>query len=227
MRYAILGAMYTRLAVKVSLAFAAIGALAGCSTDTVNVQSNASSGQANSTQSTQSNKFSDRGVPGVPYVHEAAGGPIPAEAREIATLRTVDGIPGSVAVFTTPTGNIDCSITYEPGAHSLLCGVESYKQNFGMGSDRQGKPKWVVAVLTRDMFSEEAEHLTGHEPGGGVEPEVVPYGTIVSHGPFACAVEDTGVTCWDSRNGRGAWIEREGTFFFDPIDYQIWEHMNA
>ena len=51
-------------------------------------------------------------------------------------------------------------------------------------------------------------------PEGSPSAEVVQYGEVVYHGPFVCAVEETGVTCWDSESGRGAWMERENTVFF-------------
>lgn len=235
--------MNTRIGGTAVLTLAAVGILAGCaeqpdtvesSTVTVTVESKAGGTRGTPGQDAQpapqdskSNKWSDRGKPGVPDIHEAAGGPIPPEAREVATIRhNIGDAAGEHAVFTTPSGNIDCTIVHAPGVHSLVCGVESYRENRGMGSDSMGRPRWLVDVLHREVFMSDAQYVHGHEPGEGVEPEVVPYGTIVRHGPFACAVEETGVTCWDSRTGRGAWMERQGSFFFDPIDYQIWEYMD-
>ena len=42
----------------------------------------------------------------------------------------------------------------------------------------------------------------------------VGYGEAVSHGDFVCLSEQTGLTCWDTASGVGAFMSREKTELF-------------
>ena len=157
----------------------------------------------------------ERGVPGAPLAYPGAGGPIPPNARPIATVKRYEGMDVDYAVFTTPSGNIGCMMNLEDDP-MFDCGVESYMETEQYGIGELGMPRWMVEVLHGYVREQNEPPLYSDFvwPEGSPSAEVVQYGEVVYHGPFVCAVEETGVTCWDSESGRGAWMERENTVFF-------------
>ena len=157
----------------------------------------------------------ERGVPGAPLAYPGAGGPIPPNARPIATVKRYEGMDVDYAVFTTPSGNIGCMMNLEDDP-MFDCGVESYMETEQYGIGELGMTRWMVEVLHGYVREQNEPPLYSDLvwPEGSPSAEVVQYGEVVYHGPFVCAVEETGVTCWDSESGRGAWMERENTVFF-------------
>lgn len=157
----------------------------------------------------------ERGVPGAPLAYPGAGGPIPPNARPIATVKSYEGMDVEYAVFTAPSGNIGCMMNLE-NPPMFDCGVESYMETEQYGIGELGMPRWMVEVLHGYVREQNEPPLYSDLvwPEGSPSAEVVQYGEVVYHGPFVCAVEETGVTCWDSESGRGAWMERENTVFF-------------
>ena len=157
----------------------------------------------------------ERGVPGAPLAYPGAGGPIPPNARPIATVKSYEGMDVEYAVFTTPSGNIGCMMNLEDPP-MFDCGVESYMETEQYGIGELGMPRWMVEVLHGYVREQNEPPLYSDLvwPEGSPSTEVVQYGEVVYHGPFVCAVEQTGVTCWDSESGKGAWMERENTVFF-------------
>lgn len=156
-----------------------------------------------------------RGVPGAPLAYPGAGGPIPPNARPVRSVKHLDYGDVDYAVFKTPSGNIGCEMSLDGQPH-FECGVMSYSENLVLGTDPTGKPNWMVNILTGQAHPKGDPPLYFDEvwPGDTVPAEIVPYGDVVTHGPFVCAVEETGVTCWDSESGRGAWLERSNATFF-------------
>jgi len=45
-------------------------------------------------------------------------------------------------------------------------------------------------------------------------PQTVPYGTVVYHGDYTCASEITGLTCWNTTTGHGAFMTNFETITF-------------
>ncbi|QYH19833.1 hypothetical protein JKI95_01475 [Corynebacterium aquatimens] len=160
---------------------------------------------------------SSSGVPGAPLAYPGAGGPVPANARPVKSVQYIDFLGRELAMFVTPSGNIGCELSPEGADPMLHCGVESYQRDGMLGYDQAGWPKWFIDVREHNSFAkgDVPLYMEGRLGQGGIiAPEVVPYGTVVHNGPLVCAVEETGVTCWDASTGRGAWMAREGVTFF-------------
>lgn len=163
---------------------------------------------------------SEQAVPahpaGAPDAYPGAGGPVPAEARPVATVKHTQY--GDVGVFTAPSGNIGCEM-WDDGAdaRSLYCGVMSYQQNHAMGTLPSGMAKWAIDVVNSEALAKGDVPAYFEGAFGETDTlvaEVVPYGDVVHFGEMVCAVQEVGVTCWDARSGRGAFMEREYTVFF-------------
>lgn len=156
-----------------------------------------------------------RGVPGAPLAYPGAGGPIPPNARPVRSVKHLDYGDMDFAVFKAPSGNIGCEMSLDGQPH-FACGVASFSTNHVLGTDPTGKPNWMVDILTGQAHPKGDPPLYFDEvwPEDTVPAETVQYGEVVYHGPFVCAVEETGVTCWDSDSGHGAWLERENATFF-------------
>lgn len=139
-------------------------------------------------------------------------GAIPADAAQI---RSVKPYSGGVAVFKTPSGNIDCGIY----ADSVRCGISSHNTDEPYGTKPTGG-----AVDTVHIRDGAASLGASSDPGqwmskafGGDDttvPQVVGYGETVYYGAFACTSEQDGLTCWDSETGAGAFMSRERTDLF-------------
>ncbi|MEH0146726.1 hypothetical protein V6D40_03480 [Corynebacterium sp. Q4381] len=151
-----------------------------------------------------------------PAAYPGAGGPVPPEARPVATVKHTQY--GDVGVFTAPSGNIGCEM-WDDGAdaRSMYCGVLSYNENHAMGTLPNGMAKWAIDVVNGEALAKGDVPAYFEGAFGETDtlvPEVVPYGDVVYFGEMVCAVEEVGVTCWDARTGSGAFMEREYTVFF-------------
>ena len=155
------------------------------------------------------------GIPGAPLAYPGAGGPAPDNARPIRTLKSIGDSPVQNALFVTPSGNIGCmmNLADEP---MFDCGVKSFMESEQFGIGELGTPKWMMEILGGYPREQTEPPLYDDSvwPPGSESAEVVQYGEVVNHGPFVCAVEETGVTCWDSESGKGAWLERDEVVFF-------------
>lgn len=144
--------------------------------------------------------------PPVTGAYASAGGPIPPGATPIVTMKQ------GYAVIQTPSGNIGCDIT----GQELGCRISSYLEDAPYGRVPGGPRSWVTI----------SDDQTGIHHHGGVNmfmplgpndtlpTQTVDYGQVVYHGKYVCASEFHGLTCWDSNNGRGAFMSRERTEFF-------------
>lgn len=157
----------------------------------------------------------ERGVPGAPLAYPGAGGPVPSNARPVRSVKSTQNGQYQYAVFKAPSGNIGCQMSLGPEP-LFECGVRSYTVNMVFGTGEMGMPKWMINILGGYAREQNDPPLYYDEvwPEGTVPAEVVQYGEVVHHGPYVCAVEESGVTCWDSQSGKGAWMERESTVFF-------------
>lgn len=186
-------------------------------TETVASQSEAPTSEAQAPSQEVGKRTSPSGVPGAPLAYPGAGGPVPADARPVATVQYIGYLGREVGMFVTPSGNIGCELSPGGADPMLNCGVDSYHQHPVLGYDENGWPKWFVDVREGNSFAKgdvplymEGQYGTGTV----IAPEVVQYGEVVYNGPLVCAVAETGVTCWDADTGRGAWLPREGATFF-------------
>ncbi|MCP1388575.1 hypothetical protein M5J20_10355 [Corynebacterium sp. TA-R-1] len=173
--------------------------------------------QPHAPERSTANAAPQRGVPGAPLAYPGAGGPVPANARPVAAVQYIDYLGRDVALLITPSGNIGCELSPGGVDPMLNCGVDSYHQSRMLGNDAQGWPKWFVDVREGNAFAkgDVPLYLEGKSSSSSIiAPEVVQYGEVVHYGPLVCAVEATGVTCWDANTGRGAWLAREGATFF-------------
>lgn len=137
---------------------------------------------------------------------------IPSDPSPVQTVKPQSG---GVAVFTTPSGNISCGIS----STGLRCGIASYNDNMPYGEARTGGPIDSVSITdgNASMFasSDVPPWSTGaFGAGDTLSPQVVGYGEAVSHGDFVCLSEQTGLTCWDTASGVGAFMSREKTELF-------------
>ena len=144
----------------------------------------------------------------IPGAYPGAGGPIPAEAREAATLRYEQY--GTYVVFKTPTGNIGCDLEDDWAG----CGVISYIQDKTAGTAPDGDPQWWFIIpssgeATVGPRGDAPLFLDTSQP-----IEVLEYGQIVYWGDTVCASESTGLTCWNAVTGHGAFMSRESYTLF-------------
>ncbi|MCP1387900.1 hypothetical protein M5J20_06810 [Corynebacterium sp. TA-R-1] len=220
----------------VAAVVAAVGLLAGCSekplpdTATFTTTEAAASMSSSAPETTSAEETTvqtsaakpssaaaepERGVPGAPLAYPGAGGPIPPNARPIRSVKSTTDGGLQYAVFRAPSENIGCMMQLE-GEPMFDCGVRSLTASEAYGIGELGTPRWVAEVLHGYVREQTDPPLYYDEvwPQGAQPAEIVQYGEVVHHGPFVCAVEETGVTCWDSVSGRGAWLERESIVFF-------------
>lgn len=169
--------------------------------------------QADAVASGEAEHVDRQGIPGAPLAYPGAGGPVPDNARPIQTVKSIGDVQN--ALFVTPSGNIGCmmNLADEP---MFDCGVKSFLESEKLGIGELGTPKWMMEILGGYPREQTEPPLYDDSvwPGGSESAEVVQYGEVVNHGPFVCAVEETGVTCWDSESGKGAWLERDEVVFF-------------
>lgn len=155
------------------------------------------------------------GIPGAPLAYPGVGGPVPDNARPVRTIKSIGDSPVQNALFVTPSGNIGCMMNLADKP-MFDCGVKSFMESEQFGIGELGTARWMMEILGGYAREQTEPPLYDDSvwPAGSESAEVVQYGEVVNHGPFVCAVEETGVTCWDSESGKGAWLERDEVVFF-------------
>lgn len=151
--------------------------------------------------------------PAADGAHAAAGGPIPATAVPVQTVKPQ---LGGVAVFVVPSGNIGCGVYPD----RLECRIGNYHVDAPYGRDASGGG--IDTMLIENGSASLAHHSgdvppymeRAFGPDDRIAPQVVGYGQIVYHGPYVCASQEHGLTCWDSDSGSGAFMSRERTDIF-------------
>ena len=166
-------------------------------------------------ESPSANEDTARPVGPVPGAPADAGGPIPAGATQISTIKKPRyGSP--VAVFKVPSGNIGCGIE----STGLQCRVSSYNQDKPYGLDRQGGA--IDTITIKGGVADMSYHGSDVPPWAvgaygaddRLTPQVVGYGQTVYYGQYVCHSAEVGLTCWDSTSGAGAFMARERTELF-------------
>ncbi|MFX0537147.1 LppP/LprE family lipoprotein [Ornithinimicrobium sp. Y1847] len=144
---------------------------------------------------------SGAGTPPVPGAYAGGGGALPAGAIPATTF--ADG----VAVIISPSGNIGCDL----GQHSAGCGVVSWLHNQTFPGPH-GDPLWWIDLTS----GAEPSLLPKGDPAYFLHTnaQVIPYGSVVYSGAFACASQEAGFTCWNTTTGHGAFFNREGFWPF-------------
>lgn len=144
----------------------------------------------------------------IPGAYPGAGGPRPANATPITAVHS------GYAVIITPSKNISCEFSDTTAG----CGVMNYMNSKPYGSDELGPKWWVRMKNSASADQAKPEIVSRSEPPLSQKPETsgqqVEYGTIVYHGDYVCASEDTGLTCWNTTTGHGAFMNRDATTTF-------------
>lgn len=105
-----------------------------------------------------------------------------------------------VAVIRAPSGNIICDFSVD-GSHGG-CGVLS------MINPDAGTKWWIdISGATPRRILRQDAPWSGNTDGS---VQVVQYGTTVVTGSFACRSETSGLTCWNTKTGKGAHLARTG-----------------
>ncbi|QWW18843.1 LppP/LprE family lipoprotein [Schaalia sp. 19OD2882] len=148
----------------------------------------------------------------VPGAWPGAGRAAPAQAQAPAKVLEAGATPFNrqrTAVFTTPSGNIVCDLTVGQGR----CLVKSYQQDKTYGQTG-GMTNWAVhsigsadAAVGAQSEATPAWHVQDSLPS-------LDYGQVLSFGSMVCGSAETGLTCWNTETGHGAFINRTQTQFF-------------
>lgn len=162
--------------------------------------------------------------------YPGAGGPIPAQATQLAPNTTsTKGYEG--VYLTSPSGNVRCVLVEAVGYAG--CGSDEIGRTGALGRDttRPNIPDTDTApVIEFASFGEVKEALVNGElgtlpldypilisqhemplgffEGDNGKPYTVEYGQTVQYGRFACASETNGMTCWNSNTGHGAFLNK-------------------
>ncbi len=147
-------------------------------------------------------------TPTIDGAFPGAGGPIPDGATPVSSIRKAEqSYEMDVAIIVTPSGNIGCDVILDAASG---CGVYSYFETQPYGRDELG-PKWWIDL---SATGQPQIHSRGDAPfylwEGGVEAQVVPYGQAVHHGDFVCGSLESGLTCWNTKTGHGAFMNKDG-----------------
>ncbi|MCE1179354.1 MAG: hypothetical protein LWW86_10075 [Micrococcales bacterium] len=130
-----------------------------------------------------------------------AGGPAPAGAIPVAPFA---GAGINVAVFRMPSGNIGCEFS---DSHAG-CGIQSYIQQPPAGLPQAGsEPSWWVDLGTSGQPTIGPKGDAPYFTYPGVQ--VLQWGQVARHGDYVCASAKTGLTCWNSTTGHGAFMSKQ------------------
>lgn len=151
-------------------------------------------------------------TPPVPGAYACAGGPAPENAIELSPA----GVTGVGALVRSPSGNIRCGISgqqHHNGYGFLRCYVKSWHMENRFTPESNGGPDGGIPHVAFDKGVPVYRQL-GTAPGeyifegqNDVTTEMS-YGNVYTYGPFACASEETGVTCWNVETGHGAFMNK-------------------
>ena len=144
----------------------------------------------------------------IPGAYPGAGGPIPAEAMEAATVRYEQY--GTYAVFITPSENIGCDLNVEGSG----CGVLSYIQDKTAGTDVGGDSQWWFYFPDSGDASVGAKGDVAFFMDTTQPVQILEYGQVLYWGDMVCASESTGLTCWNAATGHGAFMSRASYTLF-------------
>lgn len=133
-----------------------------------------------------------------------------ANAIQIPLQKSQGGgdYPGYASI-TTPSGNIACSIS--ASGDSAYCGVMSW------AADKKYPVPGLIAGQTAygtDMYLS-GDHafqpfMRSDAPDYRFASITAEYGNTYTYGDFACDSEETGLTCWNTKTGQGALLNRDG-----------------
>lgn len=143
--------------------------------------------------------------------YSKAGGPIPSDALEATVVRRYkESYMHDRAVFQSPSGKIKCAID----ASFAGCGIPSYRDTKPYGYSKTVGANWWVDFNNWELMSR--DDVPPYAPDdGGSEIEDVPYGKTIYFGNHVCHSEYNGMTCWNAKTGKGAFMSISRTEFFD------------
>lgn len=139
-----------------------------------------------------------------------AGGPIPSDALEATVVRRYkESYMHDRAVFQSPSGNIKCAVD----ASFAGCGIPSYRDTKPYGYSKTVGANWWVDFKNWKLMPR--DDVPPYAPDdGGSEIEDVPYGKTIYFGDHVCHSEYNGMTCWNAKTGKGAFMSISKTEFF-------------
>ncbi|MDR7294364.1 variant leucine-rich repeat-containing protein [Pseudoglutamicibacter albus] len=157
-----------------------------------------------------------------PQVYAGARGPAPDDAQQPQATVEKDGM--TIASVMTPTGNIGCDIRLRENSDddsgdagdSIACSVKSWKDRAPVAANpkpKQGTTPYVFLGANKSLASYGGSHEGKFcfEKNGcedGFKGQKLGYGESVVHGDFVCVSEEHGLTCWNSKTGRGVFLSR-------------------
>lgn len=153
---------------------------------------------------------SQRVISNVPAkAHSKAGTTgVPSEAQ---TWHPNDN---GITSFRSPTGNIGCDIP--SGGGEIVCMLQESEwpeMVDGAGHNPETNQPTRVRASQIEYRSDGQTELSA--PGGTnnafdskYATRTLPYGQMIQTGSFVCASEQNGVTCWNTSNGHGVFINR-------------------
>lgn len=143
--------------------------------------------------------------------YSKAGGPIPSDALEATVVRRYkESYMHDRAVFQSPSGKIKCAID----ASFAGCGIPSYRDTKPYGYSKTVGANWWVDFNNWELMSR--DDVPPYAPDdGGSEIEDVPYGKTIYFGNHVCHSEYNGMTCWNAKTGKDAFMSISRTEFFD------------
>ncbi|MGO2632831.1 MAG: nuclear transport factor 2 family protein [Galactobacter sp.] len=125
-----------------------------------------------------------------------AGGPTPSNAKELSAS---DG----TAMLLSPAGNIGCEFT-ETGKG---CGLLSYRDDPRSTDSNSGK--WWFDLEGGDASALQTHDSLASFQAKDADAHQMDYGETVFYEENVCAMLQTGMTCWDTRTGRGVFMSRK------------------
>ena len=89
------------------------------------------------------------------------------------------------------------------------CGVASYADTGQYGQDEGGR-KWWIDITGIDVPEVYSRGDVAYYMMPDAPPQVVAYGEVVTYGDFVCGSLESGLTCWNTSTGHGAFMNRRG-----------------
>lgn len=136
--------------------------------------------------------------------YPGAGGPRPENATPATAIYHPE-YGNDTAVVITPSGNIGCDLEVEYSG----CGVESWMTTRIYPDPMWGSLGWVDLTVDKKpvvAHRGDAPYYKWEDP----KPQVLNYGDVVYFKDMVCASEQNGLTCWNTKSGRGALINKSG-----------------
>lgn len=150
--------------------------------------------------------------------YACAGGPIPADAKQLPVqIDPVNGTPFVGAQ--TPSGNINCdALDANVAADArVVCSVRGWTTEMVPNYDPNtgGYPAAGLHSTGPASMGTKGDPMMNMNSGSFIG-ETLPYGTVWYYGDFVFASQESGLTFWNAKSRYGALINRDGFYPFGP-----------